>query len=443
MQTDLENTEIHRYLRVYNYYKELILSGKMEPDMKLPSIRKGAAQLQMSRTTMETAYMLLAAEGYIISRPQSGYYVTDIARQQTRQNIPEIQKKEAGTEIFYDFASSNVDRDSFRFDLWRRYMKNALRQDERLLSYGEPQGEREFREVLAGYLRQNRNVICTPEQIVIGAGVQSLLHVLCPMIRERKTAAFHNRRFLQGKAVFEDYGFQIAEDYQQEEVGVYYISPSQMTKQGGVMSVAERMNLISEAAERELLVIEDDYNSEFKYFQKPVPSLQGLAGGRGIVYLGTFSKMLLPSIRMSFMVLPPELLEVYEQRKNSYNQTASKAEQIALTQFIRDGHLAGQVRKSRKIHLAKASELAKSAQKVFGSRARVQIGEAGFHVLMELKTGAAAEEIAGKAAKRGVAVIPTGESDGTAVFMLSCANVEVEDYEKALIEFKKCTEEAR
>lgn len=441
MQTDLENKEIHRYLRVYNYYKELILSGKMEPDTKLPSIRKGAVQLQMSRTTMETAYMLLAAEGYIISRPQSGYYVTDIARQQTRQTVPEIQKKEE-TEIIYDFASSNVDRESFRFDLWRRYMKSALRQDERLLSYGEPQGEQEFREVLAGYLRQNRNVICTPEQIVIGAGVQSLLHVLCPMIKERRTAAFYNRRFLQGKAVFEDYGFKIADDYRQEDVGVYYISPSQMTKEGGVMPVAERMNLITEAAERGLLLIEDDYNSEFKYFQKPVPSLQGLAGGRGVVYLGTFSKMLLPSIRMSFMVLPPELLPVYEKRKNSYNQTASKAEQIALTQFIRDGHLAGQIRKSRKIHLAKASELAKCVRKIFGSRSRVQIGEAGFHVLMEIETGESAEVITVRAAKRGVAVIPAGEKDKMAVFMLSCANVAVEDYEKALTEFKKCIKEA-
>ena len=440
MKTDLQNEEIHRYLRVYNYYKELIMSGQLPAGAKLPSIRKGAMQLQMSRTTMETAYMILAAEGYIISRPQSGYYVTDIAQKQREQEPPQIRKADEEPEIRFDFASSNVDKESFRFELWRRYMKSALRQDERLLSYGEPQGESEFRKVLAQYLRENRNVVCTPRQIVIGAGVQSLLHVLCPLIREKKAAAFYNPQFLQGRAVFEDYGFEIAEDYRRKGVGVYYISPSQMTKLGRVMSVADRMNLIREASERGFLIIEDDYNSEFKYFQKPVPSMQGLAGGKGVVYLGTFSKMLLPSIRMSFMILPPELLERYEKRKNSYNQTASKAEQIALTQFIRDGHLASQIRKSRKIHMAKAAELARRVQEVFGEEAGVQIGEAGFHILAELKTTMTAEELAGSARERGVAVVPLGEENGKAEIMLNCANVAVEDYEQALTELKKCVE---
>lgn len=448
MKTDLENEELYRYLRVYNYYKELILSGQLPADTKLPSIRKGAMQLQMSRTTMETAYMLLAAEGYIISRPQSGYYVTEIAQKQKTQEIPQIRKTEEEHRIRFDFASSNVDKESFRFELWRRYMKSALRQDERLLSYGEPQGEMEFRRVLAQYLRENRNVICSPEQIVIGAGVQCLLHVLCPLLGEKRTAAFYNPQFLQGRAVFEDYGFAIAEDYHREDVGVYYISPSQMTQLGRVMPVTDRMDLIREAGERGFLIIEDDYNSEFKYFQKPVPSMQGLAGGKGVVYLGTFSKMLLPSIRMSFMILPPELLERYEKRKNHYNQTASKAEQIALTQFIRDGHLASQIRKSRKIHLAKAEELAGAVQRVFGERVNVEIGEDGFNILAELQTPFTAEEIAGKAREKGVAVVPLGEENGEgrsqgdepesrrARLMLNCANVAVEEYEEALKELK-------
>lgn len=453
MKTELENEEIHRYLRVYNYYKTLILSGQLPADTKLPSIRKGAMQLQMSRTTMETAYMLLAAEGYIISRPQSGYYVTDIAQKQKKQETLQIRKKEEKHEIRFDFASSNVDKESFRFDLWRRYMKSALRQDERLLSYGEPQGEPEFRQVLARYLRENRNVICAPEQIVIGAGVQSLLHILCPLLGEKKTAAFYNPQFLHGRAVFEDYGFEIADDYRGKDIGVYYISPSQMTKLGQVMPVADRLELIKEAGERDFLIIEDDYNSEFKYFQKPVPSMQGLAGGKGVVYLGTFSKMLLPSIRMSFMILPPELLERYEKRKHHYNQTASKAEQIALTQFIRDGHLASQIRKSRKIHLTKAAELAGAVQKVFGEMVNVETGEDGFNILAELETPFTAEEVAGRAWEKGVAVVPLGgenvEGDRQenepgnkpdnrrAGIMLNCANVAVEDYEEALKELKQ------
>lgn len=438
MDIELENQEIPRYLRVYNYYKELILAEKMLPETKLPSIRKGAVQFQMSRTTMESAYLLLAAEGYIISRPQSGYYVTDIARKQNR--AAELQKKKnrkKETEIRYDFASFGVDKESFQFELWRRYMKSALRRDERLLSYGEPQGELEFREVLCNYLREKRSVICTPEQIVVGAGVQSLLNILCPILKERKKVAFYNTEFKQGITVFEDYGFEITDDYKMTEDGIYYITPSQMSKSGDVMSVKERLALIKEAAERNMLLIEDDYNHEFRYFQKPAPSLQGLAAGRDVVYLGGFSKMLLPSIRMSFMVLSPGLQERYEVKKAFYNQTASKAEQIALTQFIRDGHLESQIRKSRKIHLAKASELVEAAKEIWKGSCELQIEEAGFQVCLEFESRWNAAEIARRAAREKIAVIPAGEETGRVKLRLSTANVAVREYQDALKKIKE------
>ena len=167
MELNLSEPGQSRYLRVYEYYKELIVSGQMKSGAKLPSIRKCSLQLQLSRTTVETAYMLLAADGYIISRPQSGFYVTDaVLAAANREEIEHgVTRQEERPEIRYDFASSNVDRESFQFDLWRRYVKSALRQDERLLSYGEPQGEREFREALCAYLGRHRNVICTPGQV--------------------------------------------------------------------------------------------------------------------------------------------------------------------------------------------------------------------------------------------------------------------------------------
>ena len=435
MNTALENEELSRYLRVYQYYKDLILSGKLLPDTKLPSIRKGSQQLQMSRTTMESAYLLLAAEGYIISKPQSGYYVTDIAKKQRKQvEVSARQKKVEEDKILYDFATSNVDKESFRFELWRRYMKSALRQDERLLSYGEPQGELEFREVLCQYLQKERNVVCGPEQIIIGAGVQSLLHILCPLLN-KKRVLFRNQAFAQGRAIFEDYGFEILEDNEAEK-DIYYISPSQMTKGGEVLPIRERMKLIREASEKQFLIVEDDYNSEFQYFQKPVPSLQGLAGGRGVVYLGTFSKMLLPSIRMSFMVLPPEMLPLYEKRKNLYNQTASKAEQIAITQFIRDGHLSSQIRKSRKIHQEKAASLVKVLKKQFGNVARVRMGESGFSVYVHLNIEETAQEMAKKARKKGIALVPI--EGATPILMFNCANVSVSEYEAAGSLLKEC-----
>ena len=441
MENILEQKDLSRYIRVYTYYKELILSEKLLAGNKLPSIRKAAQQFQMSRTTMESAYLLLAAEGYIISRPQSGYYVTDIAQKQKKQvAVSSMKKEQENAKVRYDFVTSSVDRESFKFEVWRRYMKSALRQDERLLSYGEPQGEQDFREVLCEYLQKERSVVCDPNQIVIGAGVQSLLNILCPLLLERKQVCFFNKEFLQGRAVFEDYGFEFKEHLHNLERGVYYVSPSQMTKWGGVMSTKERLSLIREANEREIYLIEDDYNSEFRYFQKPTPSLQGLAGGHGVIYLGTFSKMLLPSIRMSFMILPPELLDSYQKRKNMYNQTASKAEQIAITQFIRDGHLASQIRKSRKIHLAKAMELTRVVKKIFGTSVKAEVGETGFHVYVYMETEKNLQEMVEMAKKKGVAVMPQPyeSRDGKKAIMLNCANVAVEDYEAAMLLLKEC-----
>ena len=441
MENILEKKELSRYIRVYTYYKELILSEKLLAGNKLPSIRKAAQQFQMSRTTMESAYLLLAAEGYIISKPQSGYYVTNIAQKKKKQvSVSSTKKEQEEQKIRYDFVTSSVDRESFKFEVWRRYMKSALRQDERLLSYGEPQGEQDFREVLCEYLKKERSVVCNPDQIVIGAGVQSLLNILCPLLSERRQVCFYNKEFLQGCAVFEDYGFEFKNNLQDLEQGVYYVSPSQMTKWGGVMSIKERLNLIQDASERGIYIIEDDYNSEFRYFQRPTPSLQGLAGGRGVIYLGTFSKMLLPSIRMSFMILPPELIDGYEKRKNMYNQTASKAEQIAITQFIRDGHLASQIRKSRKIHLAKAMELTKVIKRIFGTSVKAEVGEMGFHVYLYMETDKNLKEVVGMAKKKGIAVMPQPYSSetGEKVIMLNCANVAVEDYEAAMVLLKEC-----
>lgn len=173
-----EHKKEHLYLEVYHYYRELITAQKLPAGSKMPSLRKCSQELKLSRTTIESAYLQLAADGYIISRAQSGYYVTDIA---SRQHPPVSDTPRQDFSYRYDFASSGVDRESFRFDLWRRYIKSALRQDDRLLSYGEPQGEEDLRQVLADYVRERRNVLCSADDIVIGAGnPESSPHPLPP-----------------------------------------------------------------------------------------------------------------------------------------------------------------------------------------------------------------------------------------------------------------------
>lgn len=414
----------HLYLEVFHYYRELIMEKKLPPGSRMPSLRKCSQELKLSRTTIENAYLQLAAEGYIISKAQSGYYVTDIAdRQHTSVRKTE---KHAQTPCRFDFASSGVDRESFRFDLWRRYIKSALRQDERLLSYGEPQGEADLRDTLADYVRERRNVLCSGEDIVIGAGIQSLLHILCPLLEQRQTVSFPNPSFVQGSTVFHDYGFQV--DYRNKDCDIIYVSPAHMTKWGDIMPVSRRLELVNYSAAHGSLVIEDDFENEFVYLQKPTPSLFGLAGGQNVVYLGTFSRLLLPSIRISFMVLPPELSALYRKKEDQYNQTASKAEQIALCQFIRDGHLAAQTRKLKRLYSVKLKALRSAVQEVFGKDSQIQTGAAGTSLALTLSTTLTWQELQKKAQTNGLRLQLLREAPGKITLILSCSSMPVADF---------------
>ena len=423
------------YLQVYNHYRELIMEHRLPEGSRIPSLRKCAQELKLSRTTIESAYLQLAADGYIIAKAQSGYYVTGIA---SADPAPDKGRHLKLPTIEYDFASSGVDRESFRFDLWQRYIKSALRQNDRLLSYGEPQGEADLRQVLSEYVRQRRNVSCSPEDIVIGAGVQSLLHILCPLVKDKKTVSFPTPSFIQGSTVFSDHGFQV--DYRNKDCDIIYVSPAHMTKWGEIMPVSRRMELVHYAGKRNSLIIEDDFENEFVYLQKPTPSLYSLAGGHGVIYIGSFSRLLLPSIRLSFMVLPPALAEKYRLIADHYNQTASKAEQIALCQFIRDGHLASQTRRLRRLYAQKTKILVQEIQDIFGKSSRIQLGSAGTSLALTISTDFSGKELKEKALARGMRLSILKEEPEQLTLLLSCSSMAVEKFHPALQLLKEILE---
>lgn len=423
MILQLKQENVPLYLSVYQYYKDAILSGRLTFGSQMPSLRRCAKELQISRTTVESAYLALAAEGYIISRPQSGYYVTDIASRQ--MSAPKKPQSKASF-IRFDFSSSGSDKDSFRFDIWRRYIKSALRQDERLLEYGEPQGEKELREILADYVREHRNVMCNADDIVIGAGIQSLLNILCPLLKEQKTVSFPNASFIQGSAVFEDYGFDV--HYRDKTCDIIYVSPAHMTKWGEIMPVSRRLELVQYAKENGCLIIEDDYENEFVYQQRPTPSLQSLSGGQNVVYMGSFSRLLLPSIRLSFMVLPGGLSESYHKVSARYNQTASKTEQIALCQFIRDGHLSAQARKLKRLYASKSEKLIQSVKTVFGTDASVKMGASGFSIALTVPIFVDKDVFLEAAKDRGILVEVLSSKPEALTLILSCSSMPAEDF---------------
>ena len=216
-----------------------------------------------------------------------------------------------------------------------------------------------------------------------------------------------------------------------------YVSPAHMTKWGEIMPVSRRMELLRHVRERNSLIIEDDFENEFVYLQKPTPSLFSLSGGRGVVYIGSFSRLLLPSIRISFMILPPELSLAYQKKSACYNQTASKAEQIALCQFIRDGHLGAQIRRLKRLYSAKMKQLLAEIQNVFGSGCRVQVGAAGTALALTVPSSRSGSELKKTARAEGLRLEILGEASGSVTLLLSCSAIPSEDFRPACELLKK------
>lgn len=396
-----------KYREIYDYIKNEIVTGQVGYGGRLPSVRKASALFFVSRTTVQSAYFALSEDGYIISEPQSGYYVS--YKSPAAQG--EIGKKEAA-RILFDLSGTRADPESFDFREWQRHMRYALRQTDRLLSYGEPQGEAQLREAVSQYILEKRNVAAGPERIVIGAGVQSLLHVLCALTRERGSVSFPDRSFVQGSALFESYGFDVR--YRFKDADIIYVSPSHMTRWGDVMPNRRRIELVRHSAARGSLVIEDDYESDFQYNSRPAPSLYALSGGENVVYIGSFSRLLLPSIRISFMVLTPRLARLYAENIRKFSQTAGKTEQLALCSYIRSGRLMAQIRKTRRFYTAKAKIFCGILKKRLAG-CKIELSENLLQVILEAPFSGRAEDFE----KSGIRLFVEKYENGRITLVLS------------------------
>ncbi|MGN0522026.1 MAG: PLP-dependent aminotransferase family protein [Eubacterium sp.] len=362
-----------KYTYIYDEIKKMIITGQLKSGDKIPSVRKAAQLYRVSTTTIQNAYFELCADGYIIAQPKSGYFVSDIESILTQEDA--VLEK---SEIKYDLTGGTADADSFDFTIWQRYIKSALRQKERLLSYSEPQGEYDLICAIAQYIKEKRNVIASPDRIIVGAGVQPLLQIICSLLNKNLSVSFPDKSFKQGMSIFEDYGFEV--HTRDKDANIIYVSPSHMTRWGDVMPIKRRLELIDYSQKHGSIVIEDDYENDFLYNVIPTPSLYALGKGN-IVYMGSFSAMLLPGIRISFAVLTKELSDRFKEQSYRFAQTASKTEQIALCQYIRDGHINTQIRKIRRLYTAKTKAFASLLKKELPD-AEIEIGENTLQIIL-------------------------------------------------------------
>ncbi len=415
------------YEKIYEYYVNQIASNTLKPGEKMPSLRETERTLNVSRTSVETAFLQLAADGYIYSIEKVGYFVSETADLFIKENSSnQSMLQDAKRKSFeYDLETIGEDKEVSCLQLWRRYMKSALRQEDRLLSYGINQGEEDLRTEIAAHVRRTRNIICSPDDVVIGAGFQNLLRILIPLIPGEKTISFPTRDFSDGAFTFENAGFKV--NYRDKESHVIYVAPSYMTKWGEVMTMKRRREIINHVINNNHLLIEDDYQNDFVYSSKPTPSLYAMTGGENIAFLGSFSRVLLPSVRISYLILPKEARESYKAIKNLYNQTASKAEQIALAQFIRDGHLNRHIKKIHRHYGEKRQIMLDSLGKHFKKNA-ILVGDSGMEIGLKLDIKDARRILA----ENDIAVSAIDEFENSTIILLSFGRIEMGKIEAAI-----------
>lgn len=446
-----KSTDIPLYEQIYNQIRRDITNGKLPVGMKLPSKRRLGEFLVVSQTTIELAYAQLAAEGFISSKPRKGFYVQAIEELAYAQPVQIIEKAATPKteDIIFDFSPGKIDTESFPFAQWRKYAKDIMDDSsQHLLLLGHPHGDYELRQEISRYLYHSRGVDCTPEQVIVGSGTEQLMPLVIRILGTDAEYAiedpgyplthhvfFHNNRKAIPIAVDEE-GMDVSM-LQRSEATVAYVTPSHQFPTGTVLSAARRTALLNWAASRnEHFIIEDDYDSEFRYSGRPIPSLQGMDKSGNVIYLSTFSKSLMPSLRIAYMVLPPILLDRYEKAFIHYAATVPRLDQHILARFMANGHFSRHLNRMRKIYKRKLQVLSE-ALLPYAPSVSFSGDEAGMHIILTVHTESAEavlEETARKAKIRvyGVNEYRTSPVTGKPSFLIGFGGLSTEAIKMAI-----------
>ncbi len=430
LQTD---TDACLYEQIYNHIKEEIIGGKLKRGERLPSTRSLAEYLQVARSTVDYAYGQLLGEGYIESKPCKGYFVCSVEgllqmgdskerSNRNRQYGNSANVESVVSDALLDFSPYAIDMSGFPFSVWKKITKNVLTDaNSELFSRGEVQGDYELRKTISRYLHSSRGVNCEPEQIIVGAGNDYLLMLLEKILGRHVPIAMENPTYKRSYRIFKSFAYEIVtvdmdengmkvEELARAGVTAAYVMPSHQFPTGTVMPIGRRMELLKWANGGEnRYLIEDDYDSEFRYRGKPIPALQASDENGKVIYMGTFSKAIAPAIRVSFMVLPPTLLEKYKRDCGFYSCTVSRIDQSILNVFIGEGYFERHLNRMRKIYRTK-HELLLECLKPLRGQFRISGENAGLHLLLTSKRGIPEAELIQKAREAGVRVYGLSES---------------------------------
>lgn len=404
------------YEQLYDGIKKAILKGQLHKHTKLPSKRQLAEFLSISQTTVELAYGQLLAEGYIRSEARVGYFVEDILElPYIEQAAPTLEPSDSvRNDIRYNFSPSLIDEQSFPFSTWRKYAKLAIDEfNSHLLQTGHRQGEYALRLEIANYLYHSRGIECQPEQIVIGSGTEHLLPMILRLFDEPTKIAFENPGYsaipfsqLNDQHVFipvDDDGLRVM-DLEKSDANIVYVTPSHQFPTGAILSASRRAQLLKWAiGQNDRYIIEDDYDSEFRYVGKPIAALQSLDQNSKVIYLSTFTKSFMPSLRVAYFVLPKTLLQTYKERLSHYSSTVPRLDQHILASFMRDGYFSKHLNKMRKIYRKKHDKVIQTFS-TFYPKVTITGEEAGMHLLIHVPSDIPEQELVNHAKKQGILI---------------------------------------
>lgn len=427
------------YEQIYQNIKEKIQTGSLPYGEKLPSSRLLSEQLLVSRSTINSAYEQLLSEGYIYSVEKSGYFVADIGSMlPTASSVlqesflpPQIGSKTTTSVECYSFSPFALDMKLFPHTIWRRLMNDAVNNlNSQTLMLGDSIGDTAFRAAIAGYLSQSRGVICSPDQILVGAGTDYLLLLLCGLLSNKKKIAMENPTYLRAYRIFQGQSFLVnpipvttrgmdISALRNSDSEIAYLTPSHQYPLGAVMPVTARNELLDWAYRvPDRYIIEDDHDSEFRYKGMPIPAMQGMDTQGRVIYLGTFSRAIAPAIRISYMVLPPKLMQQYQERFPYYASTVSRVDQEILTRFITEGHFERHLNKMRKLYHQKHDVMLR-ALKCFGDSISISGENAGLHLVVSFHGYGTEADIQARAASVGLKLYSLKEHEIAPISPLS------------------------
>ncbi|MCY8915090.1 PLP-dependent aminotransferase family protein [Bacillus atrophaeus] len=409
-----------KYKQIYEQFKMLIEQGNIHANEQLPSIRELANSLQVSRNTTLMAYDLLLAEGYIRGEKRKGYFVNKVETllfQRKNNSFQSKQTERSLERVLIDFRAGAVDQKLFPLKTWRKLYNQVLTLEKSYL-YGEAFGEIQLREQVAAYLLESRGVKTDANSIIIGSSTQQMLVYLGHILKDefpgiivedpgfdgaREAFQFHGFS-LETLPVFES-GADFSKLHSMKEK-LIYVTPSHHSPYGVSMPIQQRQTLINWINKKEGYILEDDYDSEFRYTQQPFPALASIHSER-VIYLGNFSKSFIPGVRLCYMVLPQPILHRYKNRFLHFESTASLLNQLTMAEFMKEGEWARHIKRMRTIYRRKMQHFTSHLKKQFGDHLTIIGEQSGLYILVKVHLNYSEERLIQRALKYGVKVYPT------------------------------------